>query len=357
MRRRANLARRALRLTLFNTDKQPPFIIFEFALTLLTFSLMYWVRNTVSAVTQKNRHRLLFLFAWVAGWAGAQQMMLSKSLLEMVKHKVRGQAFPFAVEATAITLGTVVLTFLQIMSMCEAFRYFQGGFTSRSSSWACPRGGPKQWAEGGARIYDGTHVRACRWLVPDAMRYDARVSLSLLIQTHATQRNAPTDSTLAFVSTYKAVLLVLGEMTGAFYFDELATYTVGQGMAIMTGSSVIVLGMLLMTIVDQWERRNFNCESCVWSYLRLSLPTPPHSHNKTDKELLIAYGRDAQDSEYLEREVQRLRADRDALKAAYIFRAVWAAFFDTRPSAKFVEEDLKLVRRERARAKFRTMAG
>ena len=76
-----------------------------------------------------------------------------------------------------------------------------------------------------------------------------------------------------------------------------------------------------------------------------------------DKELLIAYGRDAQDSEYLEREVQRLRAERDALKATYIFRAVWAAFFDTRPSAKFVEEDLKLVRRERARAKFRTMEG
>lgn len=113
-------------LILYPTDKQTPFIIFELVLTLMTFLLMYWVRSTVSAVTQKNRHRLLFLFAWLAGWAGAQQMMLSKSLLEMVKHKIRGQVFPFAIEATAIALGTTGLTFLQIMSMCEAFRYFQG---------------------------------------------------------------------------------------------------------------------------------------------------------------------------------------------------------------------------------------
>lgn len=75
-----------------------------------------------------------------------------------------------------------------------------------------------------------------------------------------TQCNGTTDSTLAFVSTYKAVLLVVGEMTGAFYFDELATYTIKQGILMIAGSIVIVLGMLLMTIVDQWERRNFNCE-------------------------------------------------------------------------------------------------
>ena len=75
-----------------------------------------------------------------------------------------------------------------------------------------------------------------------------------------TQCNGAIDSTLAFVSTYKAVLLVIGEMTGAFYFDELATYTMEQSILIFAGSSVIVLGMLLMTIVDQWERRNFNCE-------------------------------------------------------------------------------------------------
>ena len=68
------------------------------------------------------------------------------------------------------------------------------------------------------------------------------------------------ESTLAFVSTYKAVLLVLGEMTGAFYFDELSSYTPSQCLAFLGGSSIIMVGMLLMTIVDQWERRNFRCE-------------------------------------------------------------------------------------------------